>query len=266
MIISHQYRYLFVQLPQTACTSIARELIENYAGEKILHKHSTYDEFLKIATPEEKTYFAFSCMRNPVDRAVSMYFKYKTDHKGEYSNLEQSAENLPLAIKREATRFKYIQDNNLDFTEYFKSVHKFPYVTWSILDHHKFDYIIYYEKLQQGFMEVLRQLDIEPKRELPVFNKTGEKDRDPFTCFPPELRDRAKWIFGPYMNKWGYKFPESWGDTSVSWSSQIAFQCSCAVKSFYWRYLHTHKGDPLPKFLIPKPSRESAWAVSGLSD
>jgi len=57
-----------------------------YEGQPILYKHATYPEFLRVATDDEKTYFAFSTIRNPLDQAVSRFFKLKTDHKGQFSD------------------------------------------------------------------------------------------------------------------------------------------------------------------------------------
>ena len=75
MIISHQHKYLFVELPRTGTTAVSRELRLMYAGTRILRKHSSYQEFLRKASDEEKKYFVFTCIRNPLDDAVSHYFK-----------------------------------------------------------------------------------------------------------------------------------------------------------------------------------------------
>jgi hypothetical protein len=50
-------------------------LCELYDGEKILSKHSRYHEFLKIASEEEKKYFVFSGIRNPMDMVCERIFK-----------------------------------------------------------------------------------------------------------------------------------------------------------------------------------------------
>jgi hypothetical protein len=74
MVISHTYKYLFVELPHTASTAIHQELCENYEGIPIIRKHAPYHEFIRIATAEEKVYFVLSGIRNPLDEAVSIYF------------------------------------------------------------------------------------------------------------------------------------------------------------------------------------------------
>ena len=74
MILSDEHRYLFVELPHTGTTAISRELQEHYGGRPILIKHARYHQFRKIATREQKSYFVFSCIRNPAEEAVSCGF------------------------------------------------------------------------------------------------------------------------------------------------------------------------------------------------
>ena len=56
MVISHRFKYLFIETPQTGSWAIRDELIKNYHGLPILSKHSVFSEFLEIASEEEKTY------------------------------------------------------------------------------------------------------------------------------------------------------------------------------------------------------------------
>jgi len=66
VIISHKYKYVFIGLPLAASTAISKELCEKYDGKPILSKHSIYQDFLKIATKEEKGYKVIACARNPL--------------------------------------------------------------------------------------------------------------------------------------------------------------------------------------------------------
>ena len=58
MIISHKYKFLFIGLPFSASSAITKELYASYEGEPFLRKHSLYHEFERVATIEEKKYFA----------------------------------------------------------------------------------------------------------------------------------------------------------------------------------------------------------------
>lgn len=78
MIISHKNGCVFIEFPDSASSAIHEELREYYDGVPIFHatlgRHGYYHEFLRSATAEEKNYFVFSCMRNPLDVAVSVHF------------------------------------------------------------------------------------------------------------------------------------------------------------------------------------------------
>ena len=58
MIISHRYKFLFIGLPFSASSAITKDLHEEHDGKPYLRKHSLYHEFVKVATDEEKKYFA----------------------------------------------------------------------------------------------------------------------------------------------------------------------------------------------------------------
>jgi hypothetical protein len=238
MIISHKHKYLFVELPRTASTAISRELRELYDGQAILRKHATYYDFLKIATPEEKQYFVFAGIRNPLDDAVSLYFKYKTDHRQQFAGLaENQRKKRRLAEHVAAIKFRFIKETEADFSTYFKRFYKIPYNTWSDLSHKQFDYVIRFENLQNDFASVLALIGIEPQRPLPALNKTGGKDRDFLSYYTPEIIPRAKHVFGPYMKRWGYAFPPDWGDDSVSWWQASQFEFFNLFRNVYWRYV-----------------------------
>ena len=232
MIISHKYKYLFVELPRTGSSAISRELCANYDGVQILYKHAAYNDFLKSATAREKTYFAFSCIRNPLDDAVSLYFKYKTDHKKQFSRMKAGI--LTYSSRK---RFYFVRNTNADFPTYFIKFYKIPYNNWSSLSHREFDYVIRFDNLQDDFAKTLELIGIEQIRPLPSINKTNGRERDFLSYYTPEAIARAKRVFGPFMKEWGYEFPPAWGDDSVPWSSQAAFRFFDIFRNLYWRYL-----------------------------
>lgn len=234
MIISDRYKYLFVELPRTASTAIAGELRTNYAGYGILQKHSTYEEFLRIASPEQKKYFVFSCIRHPMDDVVSVYFKVKNDHRSLYTDPIKVGSRDPLLRLLGDRRFRFLRKTNADFPTFFLKFYKIPYNRWTELSHHRFNFIIRYENLQEDFSKVLQLLNIPQKRELPVANKTA-RDRDFFSYYTPDTTARAKRVFGPFMQKWGYEFPREWGQITVPWWNELEFRFFNVLRKIYWR-------------------------------
>src|SRR6056297_2645448 len=86
MIISQKYKYLFLETPRTGSTTISRELRQHYGGQPIMRKHTTYVEYEKFIRQGEKGYLIFAGVRNPLDDAVSRYFKLLHNHGGEMTN------------------------------------------------------------------------------------------------------------------------------------------------------------------------------------
>lgn len=238
MWISHHHKYVFIQLPRSGSTAIGRELRDYYDATKILYKHATYEDFLKIAGPEEKNYFVFSCIRNPLDDVLSIYTKYKKDHKNWYTNPEKVQRLKPWTRFVDKTSREFIVNENIDFETYFLKFYRIPYNNWSELSHHKFDFIIRFENLSQDFTKALRMMGIKPKRELPWINKSLGRDSK-FSKYytSPQLTDRAKRVFGPFMNKWGYDFPKEWGPYTLSRYHRAEFAFYNIFRRFYWKHL-----------------------------
>jgi hypothetical protein len=237
MIISHTHKYVFVALPQTGSTAISRELRENYAGEKILFKHATYQDFLRIATPAEKKYFVFSCIRNPLDYAVSQYFKYVTDHKHKYTDPKRGKRVRGIVARWYFQRFQFVKQAQPDFATYFQRYYRTPYNNWSSLSHKNFDFIIRFERLQDDFAQALHLIGLEPVRPLPLTNPTSQKSRDFLAYYTPDIREHAKFVFGPYMKQWDYTFPPEWGDSTPSQWSEWEFNFLNLFRMLYWKYL-----------------------------
>ncbi len=237
MIISHKHKYLFVELPRTGSTAISRELRTYYDGQPILQKHATYADFLKIASDEEKKYFVFAGIRNPLDDAVSLYCKLENSHHkiwtGTVKRNKRLADYINLAM------FRFIKRTEADFSTYFKKFYKIPYNTWSDLSHGEFDFIIRFEKLQEDFDDVLRLIGIEPVRPLPVVNKTNKQADNYLSYYTPEIIPRAKRVFGPYMRQWDYQFPREWGETAIPWWNQVEFGFFNVFRRVYWKFLRS---------------------------
>lgn len=237
MIISHTHRYLFVELPRTGSTAISRELVQNYDGIRILWKHATYHDFLKIARPEEKDYFVFSGIRNPLDDAVSRYFKLRTDHRNQYTDPAKLKKRTKIYDRVETFIYKDLQKNNADFERFFLKYYVFPYNNWASMGRKHYGYVIRFENIQEDFDTALRLIGIEPKQPLPVRNATTNRKKGYLSYYSPKAIRRARWVFGPFMKQWGYEFPLEWGEYSTPWLQRMEYQFFNLFRGFYWRYL-----------------------------
>jgi hypothetical protein len=240
MIISDKYKYVFVEYPRTGTTAVSKELCQNYYGRRILRKHSAYQEFLRIASPEEKKYFVFTSVRNPLDDAVSHYFKLRTDHRERYTDREKVLNGKRLAEYFDVFLFRYIQKNDVDFPTYFRKFYVIPYNTWSTISIKRYNYIMRFENLTDDFASVLKRLGIAAIRPLPQRNVTGDRKKEYWTYYTPEIIPRARRIFGPFMKQWGYEFPKEWGEQPVSFWNQAEYEFFTLFRRVYWSVLREH--------------------------
>ena len=234
MIISHRHRYVFVEVPRTGSTAISAELREHYDGHAILRKHATYRDFLRVASEAERSYFAFSAVRNPLDVAVTRYIRLKDDKQELYRDPKKVAQRNSLASRLERRIHAWVQRTDADFASFLKRWYLIPYDTWTTLDDAKMSTIIRFENLPADFDATLRKIGIQPIRPLPVLNATPGKDQAWEAHYSPEAFRRAVWIFGPYMKRWDYRFPASWGTVRVPWWSRVLYRIAHGVRRLYW--------------------------------
>jgi hypothetical protein len=223
LVISHKFKYVFVELPRTGSTAISKELQEYYDGHRILKKHSRYSEFLAQASKEERNYFVFSGIRNPMDRTLSFYFKLKHDHKNRFSSMRSKKEYLKEIYFRRL--YDLVQDPKVTFQDYFLKRFNLPYDDWSSLDHHRMNAILRFEDMSADFDAALRKIGIDPVRQLPKGNATKGREEAGFESHFEPVKEHAIKIFGPFMQQAGYSFPDSW---------QVKEVPSGATRKFLW--------------------------------
>lgn len=236
MIISNRYRYVFIEIPHTASTAIRNELIEYYDGVSIYSKHAPIDLFIKKASNNEKSYFKFTSIRNPLDIVVTRYFKRKTDHQGFFTNSIHWKEFGGHITQKARREFNFIKNNNATFAEYFKKFYKLPFDNYCNPSPNQFDFIIRYENLQEDFSKLLKILGIRQIRDLPIINKTEGKSNQYLDYYLPEIINKAIWVFAPSMKEWGYTFPEHWEGIKGYRSSQFIFLLLKKRKYFIRQY------------------------------
>lgn len=237
MIISYKHKYLFIEVPHTGSDVISRELCAHYGGSPILRKHAYYPEFLTVANPEEKEYTVLSGIRNPLDEAVAQYHRYKANPKGIYTDPRNIRDQGGWLTPTDQAQFQYVRDNAPDFASFLLKFYTRPYTNISSLSANALNFVIRFEHLQEDFGRALELLGIEQKRPLPRPKENEDRVPDFRSYYTPECYDRAKRVFGPFMEKWGYKFPRQWGIASVPWTCRVRFSLHDALKRFYWTRL-----------------------------
>lgn len=236
MIISHKYRYLFVELQRTASWAIRDELKENYSGEEILKKNSTYHAFCKKATDAEKNYFVFSGIRNPLDRTISFYEKLKHDPKNYISRIAYK-KSKTLADRYFLKQYEFVKKNKASFSRYLKKFYYLPYDDRSCMNHDSFDFVYRFENLQDDFAEILHRIGIDPVRPLPIVNKTKGKSSNLRSYLDEDAVKHAVRVFGPFMEKWGYMEPFDERTFNITGFDRFRYRCFCMIRRFYYKHM-----------------------------
>lgn len=232
MIVSSQHRYLFLEIPLTASSAIHHELCRFYDGKPVLHKHASFPEFRRLMGHSAESYFVFATVRNPLDKAVSQYLKIKDDYRGYYSD-PAAADALRIDYA-DLRKHKFLQETDGSFGDYLKRYRRRAFTESIDLSRARIDFVIRYESLQDDFLHLLGRLGLDRVRRLPVVKRTPGK-REGWQSYydTPEIIDHARDVFGPFMKRWGYEFPEGWGGYCHSWVRGLEYQLMTFAAGFY---------------------------------
>ena len=237
MIISHKYKLLFIGLPFSASSAISKELYLQYGGKSLLRKHSLYWEFKKVATKEQREYFVFAVLRNPMEIAVTMYEKMNKNAKGNFTNPELFVENGGHITKNHRQKFDFIHNKKATFQEYFTKFFKNPYDNLASLTIDHCDYVISYENIVEDYLTCMKKAGIKNPKPLPIANKTEGKNEDICSYYTDDIKKEAIFIFGPFLEKYNYSFPASWGKVSPSIKSRLYFMVLSSLRKINQRFL-----------------------------
>lgn len=242
MLISHQYKFLFIGLPFSASSAIHHQLHEEYNAIPRLRKHSLYHEFFKSANDKEKRYFVFAVLRNPMDIVITNYEKMKANAKGNFTNPDCFTENGGHITRKQREKFHFINDKSVTFQDYFNKYFNKPYDNLASLTTQYCDFLIKYESISTDYLEVLTQIGIKDALPLKVLNKTkGKRKIDITAYYTDDIKKKAIFVFGPFMRKYNYEFPILWGNVEISLFSRIYFKSLSLLMRINQKYFKSYK-------------------------
>ncbi len=237
MVISKANRYVFIEVPQTASTAVAVELIVNYQGRRILRRHSDYGEFFRTASTEEKQYRVLATIRNPLDIIVSKFVKARDKHGELYGEARLPDAPWGYRFRQEARELAFIEKHGHDFEAFVRKFCKRIYNSRAcLLPPHA--HVLRYERLNDDFAAWLQVTGLQMIRPLPRTNTTEGRERDFVAWYPPGIRSHAARVFGPYLMKWGYELPGGWPEIEPSTLDRLMFRVDTILREFYFRHLH----------------------------
>lgn len=210
MIVSHRHRYLFVEVPRTGCTAVARELREHYDGEPVLYKHAHLAELPEALASRVRGYIVGAGVRNPLDRTVSTYEKLRSDHKRNYTTPAKRVETGGWVATRDVDQYEFVQQPGVGFPEFFIRYHRAVARDLWAVECAAADVVLRFEALDAGFAQFLRCAGLPQHRPLPHVNPTVRQSADFRDYYTHEIRQRAVDVFGPLMQQYGYRWPGEW--------------------------------------------------------
>lgn len=134
---------------------------------------------------------------------------------------------------------RFVRRTDADFATFFMRYYLFPYDTWASLAHHQFGFVMRFESLAEDFGHVLNLLRLDQQRPLPIANPTVERQREYVSHYEVRIRNRARRVLGPYMERWGYGFPASWDIGAPTGIDRLGYRIWSFFVSAYWRYLRS---------------------------
>jgi hypothetical protein len=202
-MISFQKRFLFVHIPKTAGNSI-QSVLRDYSEDELvalrseqdgverfglrnpkykLKKHSTLADYrAALGETEFGNLYKFTCVRNPWDRIISLYF-------------------TPTQNTAAWDRKK--------FRKIISSVLSVPnYLCLDQGEENPFgnvEYIMRFEKLEDDFRTVCTALDISP-RILPQYNRSNREHYSKY--YDDELCELVRARFAAEIERFGYTFEQ----------------------------------------------------------
>ena len=258
MIISHKYKFVFIGLPFSASSAITKDLYDKYEGEVFLRKHALYQDFIRHANEQEKQYFVFAVLRNPMDMVVTQYVKMKNNTMGNFTNPALFKENGGHITKRHRAKFNFIHKNNASFQQFFLRFYNKPYDNLSSITLDNCDFVIRHENIEKDYFVVLNKLGIKNPTPLPIINKTIGKKEDLSFYYTKEIQKKAVFIFGPFMKAFGYNFPNSWNNVRVRLRDRIYFSILRRIRRINELFIKKHSDrHSLPETMYGQMQRKS---------
>jgi len=72
---------------------------------------------------------------------------------------------------------------------------------------------------------------------LPRDNKTRSRKQSFLEYYTLATTAQAKAVFKSFMEKWGYAFPEEWGETRITQVDRVYYNTLNNIRKMYWKRL-----------------------------
>lgn len=197
-----QYHSIFVHIPKAAGVSICKTLFGNLCG-----GHTPITKYQIIFSKEDfDSYYKFTFVRNPWDRAFSAYTFLKN---GGMTDGDKRWADTHLTTYNDFDEFikKGLIKPSIHLSTHFKPQYKYlclPYNQKLFVD-----FIGYFENIQNDFQIIKSKLSLNSDLELEHQNKTRTHQLDYKDFYSRETRDIVAEIYRTDIDLLGYNFDNS---------------------------------------------------------
>ena len=102
------------------------------------------------------------------------------------------------------------------------------------------DFIIKYENIEKDYLIALQKVGVENPRQLPVANKTIGKKKNLLLYYTDDIKHKAIAVFGPFLEKYNYTFPNQWGPIKTPLIHVIHFKALSLLRKINQKYFKKH--------------------------
>jgi len=206
-MVSDKYKCIFIHYPKTAGESMASALTPILQPKQQVgfnNKHlliGTTAKYLKNHFGVKwQSYFKFSIVRNPWDRAISWYFHLRK--KGDLLNPLNACE-----IARKCSFLEFCKIVLQEEKPKVETTHFTPFCHWALDEQGDsiLDFVGRFENLQQDFDTICKKIGI-PRQVLPHNN--GSKHKHYTEYYDDETKQIVAEKYAKDIEYFGYKFGE----------------------------------------------------------
>lgn len=199
VIVSHEHRFVFVQVPQTGCTAIGAWMVEHLNGEKVLRKHTTLSEARRVLGSSIEGYPVIASVRDSIDQFVSSYYKVLTRPGSGAAPRSWYGLRSP-----KSRRDEWARSESPTIDAYIDRFVRRPHAPVWALSLRRADLVLRYEQIDQVPGLVARLLAIDDLPPVPHVNETDRDRRGLQELASTTQYQKALRYHRPYRFEFGY--------------------------------------------------------------
>jgi hypothetical protein len=199
VIVSHEHRFVYVQVPQTGSSAIGSWMVEHLGGVSVLRKHTTLPQARRLLGSSIDGYQVIASVRDSLDQFVSSYFKTLNrpptgTGSGGWFGLRATS----------TARVEWAQSGDPSIDSYIDEFVRRPHGPVYTLSLRAADLVLRYENIGTASQRVSAAIGVGELPPVPQANRTDRDRSNLSDLASPERYDRVVRYHRPFRHEWGY--------------------------------------------------------------